>query len=102
MRDIHVQSLVFHKNAVVIEVPSLAADYPDFWIEITPSLGFLKFEQVKESQGAYQSTELLLGSSPVPSPLVSVPHVLWHRQAALEAYQGIYVSQPATSRFSES
>lgn len=87
MSDICVQSLVFHKNAIVIETPSLAFDYSDFWIEITPSLGFLRFEQVKESQGVYRSIELLLGSSPVPSPLVSVPHVLWHRQAVLEAYQ---------------
>lgn len=102
MSDIHVESMVFHKNAVVIESPSLALDSTEFWIEITPNLGFLKFEQVKESQGVYQSTELLLGSSPAPSPLVSLPHVLWHRQAALEAHQDICAYQAATSHFAES
>lgn len=102
MSDICVQSLVFHKNAIVIETPSFVSGCTEFWIEITPGLGFLKFETVKGSQGVYRSTELLLGSSPVPSPLVSVPHVLWHRQAALEAHQGICASQAVISHSSES
>lgn len=86
MREIRPDSLVFHKNGVVIEGD---IDMAGFWVDLGPGIGYLQFLRVANCSGTFLSRQLLPAHSPAPCPLVSIPGVLWSRRAAIEADQAI-------------
>lgn len=81
---IKADALVLHKNGMVFSDIS-EKHLTEFWIQIGPGLGYIKFERVSSDSQDYLSKSVQLESFPVPSPLVSIQHVLWRRQAAIEA-----------------
>ena len=86
-RELTIDSLVFHKNGVVIELAR--TELETFWISFVPGIGYAQFTRVPGTSGKHLLQQLLPGYCPAPSPLVSVPDVLWRRQAAIEADQSI-------------
>lgn len=86
MREVRINSLVFHENAVVADV---SAGINEFWVSLGPGIGFAQFIRESSAQGLFLLHQVLPGHLPAPSPLVSVRGVLWSRQAALEADQAI-------------
>lgn len=85
--EISIDALIFHDNGVVIDGAQTHLD--SFWISLGPGIGYARFTKVPGTSGKHLLQQLLPGHSQVPSPLVSVPDVLWRRRAAIEADRSI-------------
>lgn len=85
--EVCVDALIFHANGLVLEGVGIELDI--FHVSLGPEVGFLRFSRVHGSAGTFLSQGWLPAHAPVPSPLVSVPGVLWRRQAAIEADRAI-------------
>lgn len=91
MDAIRIDSLIFHANGTFAEV---VTDLDAFWIPLTPTVGFARFEVVdtlssRECARTFQLLEVRAASWLAPHPQVSVSGVLWSRRAAIEADQAI-------------
>lgn len=86
MREIRLDSLVFHANATVAET---GTDLDEFWISLGPDVGYAQFIRQHPGQARFLLRQVRSAHSPVPSPLASVRGVLWSRRAAIEADRSI-------------
>jgi hypothetical protein len=87
IEEVRIDALLFHKNGVVID--NAQTDLESFWVSLGPGVGYAMFTKVPGTEDRHLLQQLLLGHCPAPSPLVSVPGVLWRRLAAIEAHQAI-------------
>lgn len=96
---IRIQSLVWMEGkGMVIEYPTVPEGTEVFWIELGPGLGYAEFRVVEGHQTIYQANELRPATYQVPGLQVSLRHVLWHRQAAIEAERDIAAYRAAVDR----
>lgn len=82
-------SMAFAKGTLTM---SSAMEEEDFWIEIPPSIGWIRFKKLwveHESKTRYsalfQAIELRSALEPAPDQIFSLQCVLWRRQEAIEA-----------------
>lgn len=84
-KTIRVFSIVFHKNALTLS----SDDHRDFWLEIHPTVGWIKFKKLHNEDesvknGAlFVASELRSASDSVPYPIVQARCVLWRQREAL-------------------
>lgn len=96
-----INRLVWHEAGVVVESMSSRSS---FWVQLSPVAGYVRFEAMPGTQGAFLPVEVLPSHAPAPSPLVSLRGVSWSLQASREAHQAIETYQQAgdlIARFSE-
>ncbi len=89
--EFSVEAVTFFNGHVVVDAIS---NFPEFWIRIGPEVGWGRFVRLLDAQptnGAAQFVlrEVLPELAPQQGPTVSLLGVLWRRQAAIEAQQGI-------------
>ncbi len=84
-RTIRIYAIVFHKNAFTLSTD----DHDDFWLEIHPTVGWVKFNKLRNDSeftknGAlFVATELRSGSDSIPYPVFQARCVLWRQREAL-------------------
>lgn len=73
-----INSIVFHKNGTFLE---LNTDLNEFWIQLSPTIGYAKFVCVVESSvKTFELKEIQPMSDIAPSPLVALPIVLMKKK----------------------
>lgn len=84
-KTIRIYSVVFHKNAFTLSTD----DHDDFWLEIHPTVGWVKFNKLRNDSeftknGAlFVASELRSASDSAPYPVVQARGVLWRQREAL-------------------
>lgn len=84
-RTIRIYAIVFHKNAFTLSTD----DHDDFWLEIHPTVGWVKFNKLRNDSeftknGAlFVASELRSASDSAPYPIVQARGVLWRQREAL-------------------
>lgn len=100
---INVESVVWMSGkGIVIEGASLPRGTDTFWMELGAGLGYLEFKAVEGCRATFQAKRSHPATYRVPGLLVSLRHVLWRRQAAIEAERGIVAYREAAGRLPES
>ncbi|MNY30717.1 hypothetical protein D3C86_1648400 [compost metagenome] len=96
---ITVESVVWMGGkGIVIEGPAVPEGTESFWIELGPGLGYVEFRAVEGCRTTFQAKKSHPATYRVPGLRVSLRHVLWRRQAAIEAERGISAYRAAADR----
>lgn len=95
---IGIESLVWMKKGMVIEGPTVPEGTAIFWMELGPGLGYAEFTLVEGCRTTFLAKKLRPATYRVPGLRVSLRHVLWRRQAAIEAERGIAAYREAVGR----
>lgn len=112
---IRIDSMYFTPDrGVSLEIPS-RPEFEFFCINMGTGIGYLEFQRMPDrpplgpgfidmfpprptAPTRFLSTQWLADLSQARGPLVSIQHVLWSRQAAIEAEQSISAYREALSR----
>ena len=95
---ISIDSFVWMAKGMVIERPTVPEGTSVFWMALGPGLGFAEFTRVEGCRTTFQAKTLHPATYRVPGLEVSLRHVLWRRQAAIEAERGIAAYRAAADR----
>ena len=91
MIELRPDAIVLLNGEMVIEfAEGRTPPVEDFWLDLTRSLGWVRFTRLADSPGrTYRATETRSAASPPPSSSARVPPVWWHRQVAIAADRDI-------------
>lgn len=84
------RTLVWHKDALLINMDGAPES---FWVRLSPIAGWVRFDLIPGTRGAYLPAEVRPAHESTPSPLVSLQGVLWLQQGACEVHQAIDLYQ---------
>lgn len=90
-KTIRIYSIVFAKRALCLSTD----DREDFWLEIAPGVGWVKFEKLRpekdftEHGALFVAKELRSGSASTPDSIVQARCVLWRLREALSSAAGM-------------
>lgn len=65
------------------------AEQDEFWLDVSESIGWIKFERMDANRETFLATELRPVSEPAPCSPVRETRVLWSRKEAVLAEIGI-------------
>ncbi|MFS1583975.1 MAG: hypothetical protein ACL7AY_15285 [Candidatus Arsenophonus phytopathogenicus] len=90
---LRIYALTFYNNKLTLSTK----DRKDFWLEIDPAIGWIKFKKHSQEDefipngSLFLATELRSASDSTPSPIIQARCVLWRqREAVLSALESSF------------